>query len=142
MKLQQMAKKKLEEFCIECGSPMIEDTCVFKGEKLAVSACLKCDFYDWELPKKAGQINTEEEIKVFDESGDWAEEQAKKIKAKFLTQKPVVLKVNCTEKDIEDFLASKKLAVTTYDMYKKLLVKFLDWVRRRKEKRPNEVFLG
>jgi len=132
-------KRKLNEFCPECGYPTIEEICDFKGEKLAVSVCLNinCDEYDWEIPSKAGEVETEEEIEIFDESCDWAEEQARKIKFKFLTQKPVVFKLSVTEQHVKDFLATKYISTTTYRSYQSLLLKFVEWLKNRVGKKEN-----
>jgi len=126
-----LSERILEEICEKCGFPTIEEIREFKGEKLAVSVCLRCDFCNWEVPAEAGEVETKREIEVFEESKDWAEEQAKEIKAKFLAQKPIVFRVPVTAKHVEDFLAEGRFAESTVKAYRALLLKFVRWLKKR-----------
>jgi len=126
--------RALNEFCLECGYPTLEELCTFKGEKLAVSTCLKCDFFDWELPDEIRKKVDPTEIKIFEQSMNWAKEEAKKIKVRFLTQKPIVFKIQVSAKDVEDFLTEKRhLSPRTRRTYEMLLLRFVKWLKEKQE---------
>jgi len=133
LKCAKSEVRRLNEFCLECGYPTIEEICTFKGEKLAVSTCLKCDFFDWELPDEIRRKVDPTEIQIFEQSMDWAKEEAKKIKVRFLTQKPVVFKFQVTAKNVEDFLAEKRLSPSSRRTYEMLLLRFVKWLKEKEE---------
>jgi len=133
--MAKVHKNILDERCPECCFPTIERIKSFKGEKLAVSACMNpaCEnFYDWEVPKKArnkfGNVTDEN---LFDESSDWAEEEASKMREEFFSRAPIKIEMNVTERDIEKYLDQKNLCVTTRDGYKSILRGFVVWLKKR-----------
>jgi len=133
--MAKVHKRILDERCPECCFPTIEQIKSFKGEKFAVSACMnpKCEnFYNWEVPKgaqdKDGEIIDED---LFEQSSDWAEEEASKMREKFFTRAPIRIEMNVSEEDVEKYLFQKNLCVTTRDSYKSILRGFVKWMKER-----------
>jgi len=81
----EKVERILEEKCPECGFSTIEEKHWFKSEELAVCICGNCDFYNWVLPKTIANVDIAsklEESREFQESKEWAEKIAEKMRVK------------------------------------------------------------
>jgi hypothetical protein len=125
----------LDETCPECGFPTIEERRNFKGENLAVAACLnlKCEyFYNWEVPSKAGDVAGEiVDEDLFGESEIWAREEAEKMRNKFFKKQPFKIEVPVSERDIDRYLSEKNINIISKNYYRSILKSFVRWLGSR-----------
>ena len=131
----------LEEKCPECGWPTREEKAEYKGEELAICYCLnpRCDWFNWQLPESldidSEDYDTPEYWDRFEECQLWALKQAERMKSAFLIQKPIVLRIPISEADVDRWLETLTLSPVTRDGYRRLLLRFLNWLREQYEKR-------
>jgi len=131
----------LEEKCPECGWPTREEKAEYKGEELAICYCLnpRCDWFNWQLPEDldldSKEFDTPEYWERFEKCQEWACEQAEQMKSAFLSQRPIVLRIPIAEADVDRWLEKLTLSPGTYQQYRRLLLRFLNWLREQYEER-------